>query len=258
MNHLDSRVRDRQLALDLDELAGRHAPPDRLAAILRRVADQPATLAEGGGRSSLRVRLVVAALCVLGLGVTFAVAALRSPAPQEDAGRSTVAGNPTPPVDHPRGTSAADLAAMRSAERMLEAERTLQQRLRDGRLPGVDRHLRFEELTGWRYEKGLDGMPDPVRALDGTRVSMIGFMLPIDEVRDIRHFLLVQSLWSCCYGTPPEVHGLVRVELPQDRPIDYSFDPLLVTGTFRVSATVEDGYVVDVFQLHADTAVPLR
>ena len=146
---------------------------------------------------------------------------------------------------------------MRSAEQMLEQERKLTARLREGKLPGVE-WLRFEGLAGWKYTNGLEGMPDTTKALDGKKVAMIGFMLPIDEAKDVRHFLLVQSLWSCCYGTPPDIHGIVRIELPKDRPIEYSFEPLLITGTFRVGVTIEDGYCIDIYQLHADSVVVLR
>lgn len=275
MNDTELAVRDRQLVLALHELAGRANPPDRVAAILAR-------LDRARRRPLAGIRPMVAAVCLLGLGVTVAVATLRPPASPAAVVPATgplaivqdpppkpapPAPKPAPPAqepgkpaqpDHPAGTSPADVAAKRSAEKMLAAERKLAARLREGKLPGVDQHLRFESLTAWKYTKGLDGMPPEVRALAGRKVSMVGFMLPIDEVKDIRSFLLVQSLWSCCYGTPPDVHGIVRVEMPKDRPIGYSFEPLLVTGTLRVQATLEDGYVVDIFQLRADTAVPLQ
>ena len=35
--------------------------------------------------------------------------------------------------------------------------------------------------------------------------------------------------------------------------VDYQFDPIKILGQFKVVATVEDGYCVDVFQLLADS-----
>lgn len=307
MNPISSDVLDRHLALDLQELAGRASPPDRVDAILRRLTATPSTARTSPARS----RLLVAAFMLFGVGITIAVAMVRqSPAPGEATSVATapvaneqeprqtpppapqpaapqpaapqpVPQDPKPPQPkppepapkqaegkppaapapnakaHPKGTSPADLAAVRSAEKMLEQERKLMARLREGKLPGVDL-VRFETLAGWKYTKGLEGMPDTTKALDGKKVAMIGFMLPIDEVKDIRHFLLVQSLWSCCYGTPPDIHGIVRIEMPKDRPIDYSFEPLLITGTLRVGATMEDGYCIDIYQLHADSVVVLQ
>jgi hypothetical protein len=77
-------------------------------------------------------------------------------------------------------------------------------------------------------------------------------MLPIDEVENIKEFLLVQSLWSCCYGQPPDINGIVRVVMKGDKRIGYKYDPIKVTGQFKVVASYEDGYCIDIYQLHAD------
>jgi hypothetical protein len=74
-------------------------------------------------------------------------------------------------------------------------------------------------------------------------------MLPIDEVENIKEFLLVQSLWSCCYGQPPDINGTVRVVMQGKHRIDYKFDPIRVLGTFRIKPTIEDGFCVDIYQL---------
>ncbi|MCA8964479.1 MAG: DUF3299 domain-containing protein [Planctomycetes bacterium] len=153
----------------------------------------------------------------------------------------------------PKGTDPADLAAMRGQEAMLEAERKLAEQIKSGKITGLDKILPFDELTSWPYEDGLKGMPKRVRDLSGKKVLMTGFMLPIDEVQNIKEFLLVQSLWSCCYGQPPDIHGIVRVVMPKGKTTDYFFDPLKIIGTFKVEATVMDGYCVDIFQLHVES-----
>jgi hypothetical protein len=153
----------------------------------------------------------------------------------------------------PKGTDPADIAAMRSAEAMLAAERRLAEELKAGKITGLDQILPFDELTSWPYEDGLKGMPKRVKDLSGKKVLMTGFMLPIDEVQNIKEFLLVQSLWSCCYGQPPDIHGIVRVVMPKGKKTDYFFDPLKIIGTFKVEATVLDGYCVDIFQLHVES-----
>lgn len=158
----------------------------------------------------------------------------------------------------PKGTDPADLAAMRSAEAMLEAERKLEQMIKEGKLPGLDKILPFDELTSWPYEDGLKGMPKRIKDLTGKKVLMTGFMLPIDEVQNIKEFLLVQSLWACCYGQPPDIHGIVRVVMPKGKTTDYFFDPLKIIGTFKVEATVMDGYCVDIFQLHVESIEVIR
>jgi len=97
-----------------------------------------------------------------------------------------------------------------------------------------------------------------VKDLSGKKVLMTGFMLPIDEVQNIKEFLLVQSLWSCCYGQPPDIHGIVRVVMPKGKKTDYFFDPLKLTGTFKVEATIMDGYCVDIYQLHIESLEAIK
>ena len=158
----------------------------------------------------------------------------------------------------PKGADPADIAAMKSAEDMLKAEKRLREEIKAGKITGLDKILPFDELTSWPYEDGLKGMPKRVKQLSGKKVLMTGFMLPIDEVQNIKEFLLVESLWSCCYGQPPDIHGIVRVVMPKKKTTDYFFDPLKIVGTFKVEATVMDGYCVDIYQLHVESLEALR
>lgn len=158
----------------------------------------------------------------------------------------------------PTGTDPADLAAIKSAEQMLEAERKLAKMIKEGKITGLDKILPFDELSAWPYEDGLKGMPKRIKEVSGKRVLMTGFMLPIDEVQNIKEFLLVQSLWSCCYGQPPDINGIVRCVMPKGKTTDYFFDPLKIIGTFKVEATVMDGYCVDIYQLHVESLEAIR
>ena len=158
----------------------------------------------------------------------------------------------------PAGTDPADIAAMKSAEDMLRAEKRLQEEIKSGKITGLDKILPFDELTSWPYEDGLKGMPKRVKKLSGKKVLMTGFMLPIDEVQNIKEFLLVESLWACCYGQPPDIHGIVRVVMPKKKTTDYFFDPLKIIGTFKVEATMMDGYCVDIYQLHVESLEALK
>ncbi|MCK5944524.1 MAG: DUF3299 domain-containing protein, partial [Planctomycetes bacterium] len=243
-----------------DELAGRATPPDRAERILARIAAGPRRVASRPRWS----RPLVAAMLLLGLGVTIALAVSEG---DGDGGSGGVAGGDSHQVSQqqqvsepsgqvakelPKGTDPADLAAMRSAEAMLAAEQKLEQMIAAGEIVGVDRVLPFERLSGWPYQDGLRGAPADVLAFDGEQVLMLGFMLPLDEVEGMREFLLVSSLWSCCYGTPPNVNGIVRCRMAEDRRVDYLFEPIKVVGRFSVGETRQDGYCVDVYQLEVE------
>lgn len=163
-----------------------------------------------------------------------------------------------PPAQLPSSADPADIAAMQSAQAMLRAEARLRKLLKAGKIEGIDKILTFEELSNWTYQDGLKGMPTAVKEMDGKHVMMTGFMLPIDEVQNIKQFLLVQSLWSCCYGQPPDINGIVRVVMKGDKRIDYKCDPIKVIGDFKVEAAYEDGYCLDIYQLHADSVEVLK
>ena len=178
----------------------------------------------------------------------------KKPAPKEEPKVE----RPEEDAPMPKGTDPADIAAMRSAEQMLEVEKRLQKEIKAGKITGLDKILPFDELTSWPYEDGLKGMPKRVKDLSGKKVLMTGFMLPIDEVQNIKEFLLVESLWSCCYGQPPDIHGIVRVVMPKKKTTDYFFDPLKIIGTFKVEATVMDGYCVDIYQLHVESLEAIK
>ncbi len=180
-----------------------------------------------------------------------------TPKPGDKPGDQPVPGWPGSEVG-PKSADPADIAAIRSAQAMIEAEKKLAQMIKDGKITGLDKIVTFDELTAWPYEDGLKGMPKNVRELDGKKVLMTGFMLPIDEVQNIKEFLLVQSLWACCYGQPPDINGIVRVVMPKGKTSDYFFDPLKITGRFKVESTVIEGYCVDIFQLHVETIEPIR
>lgn len=165
---------------------------------------------------------------------------------------------PDEDAPRPKGNDPADIAAMKSAEAMLEVERKLAEEMKKGKITGLDKILPFDELASWPYEDGLKGMPKRVKDLDGKKVMMTGFMLPIDEVEKIKEFLLVQSLWSCCYGQPPDINGIVRVVMPKGKTTDYFFDPLKIVGTFKVEATMLDGYCVDIYQLHVESLEAIK
>ena len=178
----------------------------------------------------------------------------KKPAPKEEPKVE----RPQEDAPMPKGTDPADIAAMRSAEQMLEVEKRLQKEIKAGKITGLDKILPFDELTSWPYEDGLKGMPKRVKELSGKKVLMTGFMLPIDEVQNIKEFLLVESLWSCCYGQPPDIHGIVRVVMPKKKTTDYFFDPLKIIGTFKVESTVMDGYCVDIYQLHVESLEAIK
>ncbi len=82
--------------------------------------------------------------------------------------------------------------------------------------------------------KGVEDLPEAVRALDGKRVVLAGFMVALYALRNIEEFALVGSHTKCCFGIPPGIGDQVVVRLPRDEAIDLTLAPLRVEGTFRI------------------------
>jgi len=110
--------------------------------------------------------------------------------------------------------------------------------------------VEWSALKAYEYQEGLAGMPESLQALDGKKVTMAGFLLPLYEFNDIREFNLVASHWSCCFGVPPGLSGWVHVKLAQGhKGLRNTTEPLKVTGTLSVKEHMEAGYVVSIYSL---------
>lgn len=124
----------------------------------------------------------------------------------------------------------------------------------DGRLPHPIK-VKFNLLGGWTYTEGKTPIPDKVRALDGKRVEITGFMMPINEPQRLTRFIVVQSLWGCCFGQTPAVNHVVVVTMEPGKVVNFYPDAVRVTGVFSVGETREEGYLVSIYRLVGDTVV---
>ena len=152
-------------------------------------------------------------------------------------------------IQLPEGATEDDIRAIRGANAMRETEKKLDAILKKMKVPGDTPFVRFDSLDAWPYEDGYKGMPKELEKLDGKKVAMAGFMLPIDEVEDIKTFYLVKSLWSCCYGIPPDVNGLVKINIAAKKGVAYQWDPILVVGTFRLKKVMDEDYTICIWQM---------
>lgn len=139
-------------------------------------------------------------------------------------------------------------------------ERGVLQGLNLAAAPGT-RMLGWDTLRSLEYSMavGLNEMPDALRAVDGQRVTMVGFLMPNYEFDDIHQFALVGSHWSCCFGMPAGLTGTVNVTLAAGHTgLENSLEPLRVVGTFRAKEIKEEGWLVAIYSLEDATAEALK
>lgn len=90
-----------------------------------------------------------------------------------------------------------------------------------------------------------------VEELDGKRVRIPGFVVPLDmEATRISEFLLVPYYGACIHVPPPPTNQTVYVTLPTEQAFEgQTFDTVWVTGTLKVTPTSSEladaGYRID-------------
>jgi hypothetical protein len=98
--------------------------------------------------------------------------------------------------------------------------------------------------------KSADGPAPVVASLDGKRVHIGGYIVPLDfDATRVKEFLLVPFVGACIHVPPPPANQIVYVKTEAGFDVQGTFDPVWVTGTIKVSTTftglAEAGYTID-------------
>ena len=108
----------------------------------------------------------------------------------------------------------------------------------------------WKRLGSFPYEEGRP-LPETVMSLGSQSVALVGYMLPVDAVRGATQFVLVESLWGCCFGAVPQMNQLVDVQLAPGTTTNYEEGPVLVAGKLDVGEQREEGAVISLYRLTA-------
>jgi hypothetical protein len=85
---------------------------------------------------------------------------------------------------------------------------------------------------------GSRGPVPVVESLDGKRVHIGGYVVPLDfDATTIKEFLLVPFVGACIHVPPPPANQIVYVKSEKGFQVQGMFDPVYVTGTLKVSMT---------------------
>ena len=99
-----------------------------------------------------------------------------------------------------------------------------------------------------------EGIPLQIKALNGAKIEIEGFMLPLEgEVDNLRTFMLLKDQMACCFGVIPLLNEWVYVKVPKNKTIS-SYQDELVTlyGTLHVGAKFEDDMLSGIYHLELD------
>jgi hypothetical protein len=123
----------------------------------------------------------------------------------------------------------------------------------------------FSLLSGFAYGRlpgspgidlmggGRDPIPPDIRALNRQRVSIDGFMLPIDfDGAGVTTFLLNASYDMCYFGAPTQPNEFIVVKMRNGRRTRFVHTPVAVFGTLIVEEERRDGRVVSLYRMDAE------
>jgi hypothetical protein len=99
---------------------------------------------------------------------------------------------------------------------------------------GSGHEVNWRELGELDYITG--SMPPALKALDGAKVKVPGFMVPLeDQARKIKEFLLVPSPQACIHVPPPPPNQMVFVRMKEDGLVEPAHGPIWLYGTLQIT-----------------------
>jgi hypothetical protein len=137
----------------------------------------------------------------------------------------------------------------------------------------IEGHLRvgFDVLAGYNFQmakedavvaqagepavaaKALGQIPEIVRKLDGQKVLLTGFMLPMKMEGPLAtEFLLVANSMLCCYGIVPDMNQWVVVKMAKGGVKPQQDTPVQFFGKLRVQPRFDAGALSAIYQLDAE------
>jgi hypothetical protein len=112
-----------------------------------------------------------------------------------------------------------------------------------------------DPLTSPAASQPLNEIPAEVKALDGRKVAVRGFMLPLDlDQEGVSQFLLNGSFDMCYFGAPVRMNEWILVTMTGGKKTPFTHLATLVHGTIEVGEEVRNGRVMSLYRLKADAA----
>jgi len=105
---------------------------------------------------------------------------------------------------------------------------------------GVSIDALYQEYLDWANEIDRQGRLT-VKKLDGKRVTIAGYLLPLDfDSKGTKEFLLVPFVGACIHVPPPPPNQVVFVKSSSPYQITNFFDGVMITGNMRVQSAKRD------------------
>lgn len=109
--------------------------------------------------------------------------------------------------------------------------------------------LFFKDFRSYDLKKMIAS--EDMKAYDGKKIQVIGFMMPFESVENIDKFMLLQAPFMGCFHLPPpQAHETLLVE-STNLNVNYDQYPQTVEGILTIEKTEIEGYLVSVYTIKA-------
>ena len=96
-------------------------------------------------------------------------------------------------------------------------------------------------------------IPAHVKALDGRRVIVTGYMMPLKMEKGlVTEFLLVRDQQACCYGVTPQINEFIVAKMASGGVKAVMDAPVEFYGKLAVREVFEEGCLAQIYTLAAE------
>jgi hypothetical protein len=128
--------------------------------------------------------------------------------------------------------------------------------------------IEWRNIADWRYSPPdprhpsheKTEVPGDIQALGGKKVTITGFMQPLDLTREgVKNFALVADQMGCCFAGMPRMNAWIDAKMIGDRFARFvPYTQVQVYGTFEVGEVFEDGYVASLYRMKVECVEPVE
>jgi len=82
-------------------------------------------------------------------------------------------------------------------------------------------------------------IPDEAIALNGQKIFVKGYVFPGDNRENLKQFILVPDMGTCCFGGNPKLTDMIEVTLKPPQRINFSYRKRRLAGILHVDSTLK-------------------
>ena len=106
---------------------------------------------------------------------------------------------------------------------------------------------------GFVFRNGVNSYHEDVKALDGQKVFLKGYMYPDGRIEGIRNFIFCKDSGDCCFGGSPKLTDMMEVIVAENvQPATFTTGLVAVAGTLKLRDLRRAGEMNPTFEVVAD------